>query len=80
MKYPDELTAPIRACGPEIPDGATCLERLKQRFDAVENLHRDLENQRRAFRRGLIYGVILGILSVLWIGRSLLSGTVFFSF
>lgn len=80
MRHTDELTATIRACGPEIPDGATCLERLKQRFDTVEDLHRDLENQRHAFRRGLIFGIILGILSVLWIGRSLLSGAVFFSF
>jgi hypothetical protein len=71
MSHFDELTAQIRACGPEISDGTADVERLRTRFDAVEDLHRDLEGRRRAFLRGLLFGFAFGVLSVLWLGRCL---------
>lgn len=72
IKHNDELSALIHACGPRIKDETIGLEDLEKRFEAVEDLRRDLEGRRQFFKRGFLFGLVFGIFSVLWLGRSLL--------
>jgi len=67
----DELYILIRSCGPVIKDAKPCLDKLEKRFDAVEDYHHDLEVRRRAFKRGFMLGIAFGIISVLWLIKTL---------
>ena len=67
----DELYILIRSCGPVIKDAKPCLDKLEKRFDAVEDYHRDLEVRRRAFKCGFMLGIAFGIISVLWLIKTL---------
>ena len=48
IKHNDELSALIHACGPRIKDETIGLEDLEKRFEAVEDLRRDLEGRRQS--------------------------------
>ena len=67
MKSNDKLCGAVKALAPEMPMRSDLLQALAGRLDKVEPLRQEMEARRRAFRQGVVIGLILGVVATLWL-------------
>lgn len=67
MKSNDKLCGAVKTLAPEIPMRSDLLQALAGRLDKVEPLRQEMEASRRAFRQGVVIGLILGVVATLWL-------------
>ena len=67
MKSNDKLCGAVKALAPEMPMRSDLLQALVGRLDKVEPLRQEMEARRRAFCRGVVIGLILGVAATLWL-------------